>query len=261
MKQFLLLSNVESNTGVAKLARSFGDRQSRKSWRLSLRANRTLFFRTILTLLSSCFCPLFFWTKAFPQVLSIPATDQPSFTKQVAEPKASDHQLELAVRSQLVVPETNVTRARLPVVDVHTHFFAKGKHDPDLLKRYVEMMDRNNVAVSVSLDGTLLTLLNEHCKFLWTDYKDRFVIFANIDFQGNGTVDRPESWACNQPDFVRRVVGSLKEASQRKLISGLKFFKDFGLLYRNSDGTLISIDDPRWDPIWQTCGELGLSIL
>jgi len=180
-----------------------------------------------------------------------PSTDQQTDTK----PK------EGAVKSQLVVQSTNVLRASSPVVDVHTHFFVKGKHDPELLKRYVEMMDRNNIAISVSLDGTLFARLDEHCTFLWSEYPDRFVVFANIDFRETGAADKPETWACNQPGFVRRTVEKLKESARQKQISGLKFFKDFGLRYRNADGTLIAIDDPRFDPIWEACGELGLPVI
>ena len=44
-------------------------------------------------------------------------------------------------------------------------------------------------------------------------------------------------------------------------VSGLKFFKQFGLGYRNADGTLLKIDDPRWDPIWKACGELGIPVI
>jgi predicted TIM-barrel fold metal-dependent hydrolase len=161
----------------------------------------------------------------------------------------------------MVVPTSLVERAAYPVVDLHTHFFVKGKHDPDLLTRYVEMMDRNNIAVSVSLDGTLFSRLEEHNTFLLSRFPDRFVIFANLDFQGPGIADQPETWACNQPDFVRRVVEKLREAAKKKLVSGLKFFKDFGLRYRNSDGSLIAVDDLKWDPIWQTCGELGLPVI
>jgi len=164
-------------------------------------------------------------------------------------------------QSQLNARQTNIDRAAFPVVDVHTHFFVKGKHDQDLLKRYVEMMDRNNIAVCVSLDGTLFKRLDEHCSFLWTEYKDRFVIFANIDFRGNGEANTPATWSCNQPDFVRNVVEKIKEARNQGLISGLKFFKDFGLRYLNADGSLIVIDDPRWDPIWAICGELGLPVI
>ena len=166
-----------------------------------------------------------------------------------------------SIKSHLVVGSTNITKAAFPVVDVHTHFFVKGKHDSELLKAYVEMMDRNNIAVCVSLDGTLFKRLDEHCDFLWSEFQDRFVIFANIDFQGEGTNGEPSSWSCNQPDFVRTVVEKIKSTQSAGKISGLKFFKDFGLRYRNSDGSLIAIDDTRWDPIWRICGELGLPVI
>lgn len=165
------------------------------------------------------------------------------------------------VKSQLSVLKTNRERAAFPVVDVHTHFFVKGKHDADLLEQYVGMMDRNNIAVCVSLDATLLKRLESHRDFLWTAYKDRFVLFANIDFQGDGQADAPVTWSCNQPDFVRNTVEQIRHAHRLGVISGLKFFKDFGLRYRNGDGTLAAIDDPRWGPIWEVCGELQLPVI
>ncbi|MFM8570057.1 MAG: amidohydrolase, partial [Pirellula sp.] len=77
------------------------------------------------------------------------------------------------------------------MVDVHTHFYIKGKHDPELLDRYVEMMDRNRIAVSVSLDGQLGSQLDAHANYLWSKYPNRFAIFANIDFRGKGQEDLP----------------------------------------------------------------------
>jgi len=165
------------------------------------------------------------------------------------------------VKSQLSVPKTNLQRAAFSVVDVHTHFFVKGKHDADLLEQYVAMMDRNNIAVCISLDATLFKRLEQHRDFLWTTYKDRFVLFANIDFQGGGEADAPATWSCNQPDFVRNIVEQIRRAHKLGVISGLKFFKDFGLRYRNADGTLVAIDDPHWGPIWAVCGELRLPII
>ncbi len=163
--------------------------------------------------------------------------------------------------SQLKVAKTNLERAAFPVVDVHTHFFVKGKHNAELLKEYVAMMDRNHIAVCVSLDATLLKRVDEHCNFLWSEYRDRFVVFGNIDFQGDGQAAVPETWSCNQADFVRKIVEQLKVCKGKGQISGLKFFKDFGLRYRNVDGSLIAMDDPRWDPIWAICGELGLPVI
>ena len=164
-------------------------------------------------------------------------------------------------KSQLSVQKTDLRRAAFPVVDVHTHFFVKGKHDADLLEQYVAMMDRNNIAVCVSLDATLFSRLEQHRDFLWTNHKDRFVLFANIDFQGGGEADATATWSCNQPDFVRNIVEQIRRAHTLGVISGLKFFKDFGLRYRNADGTLVAIDDPRWGPIWAVCGELRLPII
>jgi predicted TIM-barrel fold metal-dependent hydrolase len=121
-------------------------------------------------------------------------------------------------------------------------------------------MDRNNIAVCVSLDGKLGHQLDEHMKFLWTDYRDRFAIFANVDWQGDAPDDNPSLWPCNRPGFAERTADQL-EAAAEKGVSGLKIFKSFGLRYRYPDGSLIKIDDPRWDPIWKKCGELGLPVI
>jgi predicted TIM-barrel fold metal-dependent hydrolase len=161
----------------------------------------------------------------------------------------------------LIVPQSDIKSASSSVIDVHTHFFVKGKHDPELLDRYVQMMDRNRIAVSVSLDGQLGSQLDAHIAYLWTKYPNRFAIFANIDFRGKGSEDKPASWACNQPSFVFDTVETLRAEFKKGRICGLKFFKDFGLRWRNGDGSLIQIDDPRWDPIWDTCGELGIPVL
>jgi predicted TIM-barrel fold metal-dependent hydrolase len=163
-------------------------------------------------------------------------------------------------RSQLIVPRTEIKAAKFPVVDVHTHFMFRTRHDEQALEDLVAMLDANNVKVCVSLDGKLGDQLDRHIAYLWTKYKDRFVIFANIDFRGGGATDDPTTWACNQSGFVRNTCERLR-AAHAKSISGLKFFKQFGLEYRGADGKLLRIDDERWDPIWELCGQLGLPII
>jgi predicted TIM-barrel fold metal-dependent hydrolase len=162
-------------------------------------------------------------------------------------------------RPQLKVPEHHRARARFPVVDVHTHFFIRTRHSAEQLDAFVEVMDRNQIALCVSLDGTLGKQLDEHLKYL-ARHRDRFLVFANIDFQGNGKADDPATWDCNRPDFARRVARDLA-AAKEKGVAGLKFFKQFGLEYKNADGSLIRIDDPRFNDIWQACGQLGLPVL
>jgi nucleoside-diphosphate-sugar epimerase/predicted TIM-barrel fold metal-dependent hydrolase len=207
-----------------------------------------------LPLLLSVFSLLSFCTNTTPS-LAQDTSKQTTAPNIDSIPSSSERTPSLKVKS------TDVLQAMHPVVDVHTHFFIKGKHDPELLDRYVEMMDRNRIAVCVSLDGQLSERLAQHADFLWTKHRDRFVIFANMDFQGSGETDDPKSWDCQKPNFVYSIVERLRAEVKQKRISGLKFFKDFGLRYRNADGTLIQIDDPRWDPIWEVCGELQIPIL
>ena len=162
-------------------------------------------------------------------------------------------------RSMLKVDEHFLTKAKFPVVDVHSHFFVRLRHSPEQLDGFVKVMDRNGIAVCVSLDGTLGEQFDEHVQYL-SKYSDRFVVFANIDFRGAGQADDPATWDVNRPDFARRVARQLAEAKPLGA-AGLKLFKEFGLKHKNADGSLIAIDDPRFDPIWQACGQLGLPVI
>ncbi|MEQ1904855.1 MAG: amidohydrolase family protein [Pirellulaceae bacterium] len=160
---------------------------------------------------------------------------------------------------KLKVAATQLSHAKFPVIDVHTHFRFKTKGSVDELKSYLKIMDDNNIALSISLDATL-GLEDEHLKFLSGADADRFGVFVHLDFQGAGEADQPETWACNQPEFGRLVAAQLKEAKQRGCL-GLKFFKQFGLEFRDAQGKLSRIDDDRFDPIWQACGDLQMPVL
>lgn len=160
--------------------------------------------------------------------------------------------------SMLKVARSAVDRSKFPVIDIHGHFGLRLKGDVDGLQRYVEVMDRQNIAISTSLDARLGEE-DQHIEFL-KPFADRMLVFCHIDFVGTSKVGDPGSFACNQPGFVRTVCQQL-EIARRSGVVGLKFFKEFGLGIRNSDGTLIKIDDPRFDPIWQKCGELQMPVL
>lgn len=191
-------------------------------------------------------------------------TVEPPDTPQAAAPLDGRDGRPLALERfrpepMLRVEAHDVRRAKFPVVDVHVHPRYRLRHSPELLDEYVAEMDRQNIAVCVSLDGRLGDELAEHLRYL-EKYRDRFVVFANLDWQGSGADDDPATWACHQPEFARRMVAALQDA-RRAGVVGLKLFKDFGLRYRNPDGSLLRIDDPRWDPIWDACGRLGLVVL
>lgn len=162
-------------------------------------------------------------------------------------------------RSMLKAAQTDLRAARFPVVDVHTHFRHRLRHSAEQLDDFVAVMGRNQIAICVSLDGQLGDDFTDHANYL-SRYADRFVIFANIDWIGDGDKEKPETWSCNRPEFARHTARQLADA--KKLgASGVKIFKSFGLEYRDPQGNLLKIDDPRWDPIWEACGELGLPII
>ena len=189
------------------------------------------------------------------------AANSPPGGKVAAAPPAADLPLaDFHPKSMLRVEERLLKRARFPVVDVHVHPRIRLRQSPELIDAYVKLMDEQGIAVSVSLDGGLGQQFVEHRDILWKQHRGRWVIFANVDWRGTGDPKRPETWDCQRSDFGPRVARQLAEAKTAGA-SGLKVFKDLGLGYRNPDGSFIRVDDPRWDPIWQACGKLGLPVL
>ncbi len=160
----------------------------------------------------------------------------------------------------LSVPQTLLTKAKFPVVDVHTHFGYRVRDGEKQRDDFIDVMNDNNVAICVSLDGKLGEDWSEHADFLWKSHPDRFVIFVHIDWKGDGDEDDPRTWDCHRPGFARRIARELREARD-KGASGLKLFKKFGLTYKNPDGSFLRVDDERWDPIWAACGELGMPVI
>ena len=204
--------------------------------------------------LSSAVASLFFWWLALSSVDAQSQSSEESTLPNNRVPTISEY----APESSLQVKKTLLTSASLPVIDIHGHFGIRLKGNSESLDKYVELMDRNNIRLSVSLDARLGDE-ERHLDFL-KHHAHRFLVFCHIDFVGDGQVDQPATHACNQPDFARKVCLQL-ESAKTKGILGLKFFKSFGLRYKNLDGSLIRIDDPRFDPIWKCCAKLKMPVL
>jgi len=161
--------------------------------------------------------------------------------------------------AQLVVNKTRLTKSKFPVIDIHSHFGIRFKGDYDRLQHYLGVMEANGIVVSVSLDAKLGEE-EPHLKFIGDGDEKRLAAFVHLDFKGGGNFENPKTLACNQVGFVRQCVEQLRVAKQKGIL-GVKFFKTFGLRDLNADGSLVKIDDARFDPIWKTCGELGLPII
>ncbi|MCX2719607.1 amidohydrolase family protein [Lentiprolixibacter aurantiacus] len=148
--------------------------------------------------------------------------------------------------STLVVPGKEVPRAKYPFVDIHSHQFRMATQD---LSALVGDMDRINMAVMVNLSGRSGEQLKQAVDNVRQNYPNRFVVFANVDFDGIGN-----------PGWTENAVRQL-EADVRNGARGLKIYKSLGLRYKDVNGKRVAVDDPRIDPIWARCGELGIPVL
>ena len=149
-------------------------------------------------------------------------------------------------RSTVVAPEHLVPKAKFPVVDVHTH----GTSNAATLAQRVKEMDALNLRVLVDLSGGNAARVKERVDGVKASpYKDRFRVFANVEWDNAGTAE----WQQN-------AVNDLRQAVKNGAI-GLKVFKELGLRHKKADGTRLAVDDPALDPIWALCGELNIPVI
>lgn len=148
--------------------------------------------------------------------------------------------------STLVVPGEPILRAKYPFIDIHGH--QRNMPDQDL-SPVVEAMDSLNLAIMVNLSGRSGEQLQKSVKNIVDHYPNRFVVFANVDFESVGS-----------PNWTENAVAQL-EQDVKNGARGLKIYKSLGMRNKDTEGRRVAIDDPRLDAIWAKCGELGIPVL
>lgn len=142
-------------------------------------------------------------------------------------------------------------RAQHRLIDLHQHIDYTEAH----LARAIKIMDANGIGLEVNLSGGIVTHKPGELSEFERDkqladrlFPGRFVHYMNLDYTG---------W--DEPDFAERAADQIKEG-RRLGAAGLKEFKQLGLYLRDKQGKLIRVDDPKLDPVWKTCGELGMPV-
>ncbi len=148
--------------------------------------------------------------------------------------------------STLVVPGKVVKKAKFPFIDVHGHQYRMPNQN---LAPVVAAMDTLNMGIMVNLSGRTGEDLVKSVNNIAENYPNRFVVFANIDFEGVGG----EGW-------IQKTVNQL-EQDVKNGARGLKVYKSLGLRNKDVNGKRLAIDDKRLDAIWAKCGELGVPVL
>jgi len=113
----------------------------------------------------------------------------------------------------------------------------------------VAAMDTLNMGIMVNLSGRSGKKLQESVDNIKDHYPNRFVVFANINFDGVGK----DKWTENA---VSQLEVDVKNGAK-----GLKIYKSLGMRNKDNEGNRIAIDDNRLDAIWSKCGELGIPVL
>lgn len=156
---------------------------------------------------------------------------------------------------------TPIERARFPVIDIHTHLCWAEEQISGIemsgSRRYLAtpadllpVMDRMNVRALVNLTGGWGTGLGESVTQFDIAEPSRFYTFTTPDF---GRV--------LEPDYSRSQADAVVDA-HRAGARGLKILKTLGLFLREgvTTGPLIGVDDARFDPMWDVCGQLRIPV-
>lgn len=148
-------------------------------------------------------------------------------------------------KSQLVVAETKILKPKFPVIDIHNHL-----RDLKNTAKYLEEMDKAGVWQCVSLDGRSAdNFYKEHLATSQKIAKERFLVFFTPDFS-----------KIDEPNFGQKEAQKLEEAVKLGA-RGMKIFKSLGLTVKDKSGKIVPVDDPRVDPIWAKCGQLGIPVV
>lgn len=158
--------------------------------------------------------------------------------------------------STLVVPENPVKRAKFAFIDIHSHQWNLTK---ERIASLVEEMDELNMGAMINLSGRGFNreardigsqeYLAGMVRRVEGEAPNRIIVFTNVSFKNIGQ----EGWTENA---VKELEEDVKAGAQ-----GLKIYKSLGLSNRDVNGNRVAVDDPRLDPIWAKCGELGIPVL
>jgi predicted TIM-barrel fold metal-dependent hydrolase len=133
------------------------------------------------------------------------------------------------------------------VIDVHTHLSwtrgGKAQHNATPAE-VLAVMDRRNIRIMINLTGGYGAALEEIVARWHRPHPDRFLVCTEPMWPRVAE----SGYATAQADEIER--------ARRAGARGLKILKTLGLYLREppTTGTLVKIDDPRFDPMWEAAG-------
>ena len=145
------------------------------------------------------------------------------------------------------VPITRIEKAKYPVIDFHSHAYAKSDAE---LQEWVKTMDRFGVEKTIILTGQTGKAFDSIYD-IYSKYDDHFELWCGFDYTGYQEKGWPQK--------------AIKELERcfKKGAKGIGELGDKGAGLKNSKPTPalgMHIDDARMIPLLKRCGELGMPV-
>lgn len=150
-------------------------------------------------------------------------------------------------RSLYKVPETRIARAMFPIIDIHSHDYAKTDAD---VAEWVRTMDDVGVERTTILSGKsgaqFDTVYEKYMK-----HPKRFQVWCGFDYTG-----------FDQPGYGAAAVQELERCNRRGAKGvGELGDKGKGMWGTEKKGSVMHPDDPRLDPLFEKCAELRMPVV
>jgi len=144
------------------------------------------------------------------------------------------------------IPVTEIAKAKYPIIDMHSHPYAKTALEID---EWVRNMDEVGVEKTIILTMATGAEFNDICS-KYVQHPDRFEMWCGFDFAGY-----------DKPGFGASAVKELERCQQAGARGvGEIHDKGKGLRSGKSSAPGMHPDDPRMDVVFEKCGELGMPI-
>ena len=144
------------------------------------------------------------------------------------------------------IPVTDIPKAKFPVIDIHSHPYAKTARE---IEDWVRNMDEVGVEKTIILTMATGAEFDEIYR-KYAKHPERFEMWCGFDFTG---YDRPGFGPAAVKELER-----CRQAGARGV--GEIHDKGKGLRSGKSNAPGMHPDDARMDSLWEKCGELGMPI-
>jgi predicted TIM-barrel fold metal-dependent hydrolase len=144
------------------------------------------------------------------------------------------------------IPVTKVQVAKYPAIDMHTHVYASNKAD---IEKWIATMDKCGIEKAIILTGASGSRFDTLVK-MFSGYSSRFELWCGFDYTG---YEDPGYG----PNAVKELVKCFEHGAGGV---GEVMFKGKGMSSSSKGRSIMLPDDPRLDPLFEKCAELGLPV-